>query len=795
MLRNYFLTTYRIIRRSKIYTLINLIGLSTGLGIFILVYLYLEFEYGFDQHFIKANNIYRVTTDMIWEEGPRQKAAVTPGPTAYFLKEEFPEISASTRFIPEARSLIEVKTKLEESIKYYEDNVVLADSTFFKVFDVPFYAGNKRSALNAPNSVVISRQLSEKLFGKSDSRGELITLNNEYIYQVSGVIEDVPLNTHIRLNMIVSGLKYPVFTEVTWRDLSFYSYIVIESNEGIPDLELKFEQFYDRHFPQYKGLMEFRLQKMTDIHLKNDREFDRSIVADAKKLKVLLIVAILVLILANFNFVNLSTAQAAYRKKEIGIRKIVGAQKIEIIGQLLSESFVLSYISLFIVLFIIYNFSDDIRSFANINFVFNPQKHIPAFLGLTLVTSMLSGIYPAIVMSKFNPLRFLQTTKSNINRKYPLRNVLIVFQFATTIALLISLNVIFQQMRFIKNKDLGFDKDQILTVPIWNDSTYQTTRRLKDILISYEAFSNISIASFSPGEDLFFEHFKPQGYESHVPLRYINVDPEYIPTLNIQLVEGRNFQIENEADKRSVIINEAALRTFGWDLEDVIGKTIEYNFSQSWDNLIEGKVIGVMKDFNYGPLRNQVDPVILTMHLDFYPTLIMKIKGNNIEKAIEHLEGHYKNLNKEYPLEYRFLDEKINFQYNSEQYFSKIMVFFTFLAIVISALGLFGLSSFMMEKRMKEISIRKVHGASFQQLYFIFSGNFIKWILISLFFALPVSWYFSKEWLSGFAYRIEFNLYHIIFALALVIFVVLCTVSYHAFSIALKNPSKILKSE
>jgi putative ABC transport system permease protein len=561
------------------------------------------------------------------------------------------------------------------------------------------------------------------------------------------------------------------------------------------ELESKFEQFYDKHFPQYKGLMEFRLQKMTDIHLKNNREFDRSIIADPNKLNVLLVVAILVLVLANFNFVNLSTAQASYRNKEIGVRKIIGANKIEIVWQLLSESFLLSFLSLSIVLFILFYFSSDIKSYANINYIFTPQKHIPVFIGITLITSILSGIYPAILMSKFNPLKFLQTSNPVSSTRFPLRNVLIVFQFATTIALLISLSVIFHQMRFIKNKDLGFDKDQILTVPIWNDSTYQTTKRLKNILSDFNEFSNISIASFAPGEDPFFEHFKPQGYDSHIPLRYINVDPEYIPTLDIQIIEGRNFSVHNEADKKSLIINESALRTFGWDQEQAIGKTIEYNFSQSWDDLIEGKVIGVIQDFNYGPLRNKIDPIILTMHLDFYPNLIMKIDGNNIEKAVKHLETHYKQLNNEYPVEYTFLDEQINFQYKSEQYFSKIMVFFTFLAILISALGLFGLSSFMMEKRIKEISIRKVHGASFIQLYFIFSGNFIKWIFISLLFALPFAWYFSKEWLAGFAYRIQLNSYHILFAVFTVALIVFCTVSYHAFTIALKNPSKILKSE
>jgi putative ABC transport system permease protein len=411
------------------------------------------------------------------------------------------------------------------------------------------------------------------------------------------------------------------------------------------------------------------------------------------------------------------------------------------------------------------------------------------------LTSLLSGIYPAVLISNFNPIQFLQNANPLKTGRASLRNILIVFQFATTIALLISLSVIFHQMRFIKNMDLGFDKDQILTVPIWNDSTYQTTKRLKNALSVYKEFSNISVASFPPGEELFFEHFKPEGYESHVPLQYINVDPEYIPTLDIQIIEGRNFEPGNAGDKYSVIINEAAVQTFGWDLNQTLGKTIEYNFSQSWDDLIEGKVIGVMKDFNYGPLRNKIEPVILTMHLDFYPNLIMKIDGNGIERAIGHLEDHYKQINNDYPLEYTFLDEKIDHQYKAEQHFSKVMIFFTLLAIVISALGLFGLSSFMMEKRIKEISIRKVHGASFTQLYFIFSGNFMKWISISLLFALPVAWYFSKEWLAGFAYRISLGTTHILFSLIIVILVVFCTISYHAFAVALKNPSKILKSE
>lgn len=795
MLRNHLLTTFRIFKRSKIYTLINLIGLSIGLGVFIVVSLYLEFEYGYDKHFNNSDNIYRVTTDMIWEEGTRQVTAVTPGLTAYYFKEEFPEIEATTRFIPEARSLIEVESQFEESIKFYEDNVVLADSTFFGVFDLPFYAGNKKTALKSPNSIIISKKTSEKLFGKPDARGETIRLNDTNDYMVTGIIENVPENSHIKLDIIASGLKYPVFTDHTWRDLSFYTYAVINNKNNISTIESKFDSFFDKHLQPYKGLLEFRFQKMTDIHLRNDREFDNSIVADPDKLNVLMIIAILVLILANFNFINLSTAQASYRNKEISIRKINGARKSEIILQLLTECIILSITALFIVIFLAYNFESQIKSLLNINFSFDPFRHITLLLLLTIITSVISGIYPAILMSKFHPLRFLQTNKIRTIGKAQFRNILIVFQFATTIALLISLSIIYQQMNYIKHKDLGFDKDQILTTAIWNDSTYQTSQRLKEILSSYNEISSISTSSFVPGGDPFYEHFKPEGYESHLPLKYINVDPEYLKTLDIQLVLGRNFHHNNEADKKSVIINEAAMKTFGWNAEDVIGKKIEYNFSQSWEDLIEGKVIGVIQDFNYGPLREKVAPLVLTMHQNFYPVLIMKIKGNNIKSAIDKLTSHYDALNNNYPLEYTFLDEKINVQYKSEQYFSNIMVLFTILAITISSLGLFGLSSFMMEKRMKEISIRKIHGASFRQLYLLFSGDFMKWILVSLLFALPVSWYFSQQWLSTFAYSINFNINSIIFAIVTSMIVVTGTISYHAFIVALKNPSTILRSE
>ena len=795
MFRNYLLTTFRIFSRAKVYTLINLTGITIGLGIFIIVFLYLEFEYGFDKHYDDADNIYRVTTDMIWEQGPRQQAAVTPGPTAIYFQREFSEVIASTRFISEARSLIVVERQFDEKVKYYEDNVVLADSTFFDVFRVPFYAGNPETALSDPNSVVISQKLSEKLFGKPDARGEMMILNNNHTYKVTGIIKDMPQNSHIHMNMIVSGLNYPVFTDLTWRDLSFFTYVKLRSEQDAPNLERKFDAFYDRHFPHYKSVMEFRLQKMVDIHLQNDREFDRSITADPDKLKVLLIVAVLVLVLANFNFINLATAKASYRVKEIGIRKIIGARKIEITWQLLSESFILSLISLSIVIFIIYNFSEDIKSFARIDFQFIPLKHIPIFLSLTMITSLLSGIYPAILLSRFNPLRFINSSNVGIRGRNSLRNVLIVFQFASTLTLLTALGVVFHQMQFIKNKDLGFNQDQILTVPIWNDTTYQTTVRLKDALEQYKDFSSVSIASFSPGEESNFEHFKPQDYESHVPLRYINVDPDYIETLKLQLLAGRDFKKDSEADKKSVIINESALETFGWTVEEALGKTIEYNFSQSWDELIEGRVIGIIKNFNYGSLRDKIDPVVLTMHLDFYPNLILKIKGDNISNALNLLENHYEELNSSYPLEYSFLDDKINFQYKSEQQFEKIMVFFTILAILISAMGLYGLSSFVMEKRMKEISIRKVHGASFQHLYYIFTENFIRWIIISLILSIPPAWFFCREWLSGFAYHIDFNIFHVFVSLVIVLFIVFSTVSYHAVSIASKNPSKILKSE
>lgn len=528
MFKNIFLTSFRILLREKLFTLINILGLSIGLGVFTLIFMYYDHEMSFDKHFANYDKIFRVTTDMIWEEGARQETAVTPGPTGPQMQAEFPEVNSYARILPSERILVEFESDQGDIIKHFENNVIYTEHSFFDLFGMQILEAFDAKNLLPARSVVISEKIAHRYFGDEKPLGKTLLLDHSTPYTVSGIVKDFPGNTHFRYDVFVSGVGHPLFKEDNWRDLSFYTYIKIGSKDWSANLEEKFDGFINKYLSSYTGLMVFRLQKLSDLHLHNDREFDRSVKSNIEKVNIMMVIGMLVLSLAAFNFINLMSVRFAHRTHEMSIKKIIGANRLGLILQILGEALLTSLVAMALMLLVVSLIYYDSGIINMEFFPFNPLSYFPVILLITIITGIISGLYPALLMSSANPNSAVSGIKRNtFSGKGYTRHALIFVQFSITIGLMITLFVVFRQLEFIRSKDLGFDKEHIITAEIWNDPNYKITRKMKAILQNNPTFKEVSVASSYPGVEPFFEHFWPEHYESHLPLRYINADPSY----------------------------------------------------------------------------------------------------------------------------------------------------------------------------------------------------------------------------------------------------------------------------
>ena len=789
--------TLRAITRNLAYSLSYILGLSVGLAALILIALYVQFEFSYDKNLPDSDLIYRVTTDMRWPDGQHQEVAVCMGPLPYFLNTEYPEVVGSARFFFENPILVQAINSGAGIISdgSYEEDIIVADSSLFSVFEFPMIYGNPDEILRQPDQLIITEKISQKYFGSENPIGKEMLLNARERLTISGVMCDLPENSHLKISMIRSAGSDPAFSLDNLRNISNFGYIRFQPGIDIEAFKEQIPDFESKYMGPFDDNTDIRLQKMQDIHLHNDRIYDRVVESDYKSVLIIGAIGIIILLIACINFINLTTARSAYRVREVGIRKVTGASRKQLMGQFIGEAMLITTISLFLAVVLVETFLPEFRNITETNIALDYKASIHYLIGLVLIVGGLSGVYPAFILSGFKPISLFRGFTANRKGKGGFQKTLVVIQFSITIALVISMGVILKQMHFINSQDLGYKHHDVVYIDLPSGTSANTPRVLKEKLKSHSDIEMVSTSNLMPGRVPWGDHFIPEGSENWSPHRYINVDYDYLPFFGIKLIEGRNFSADFGTDSTSLIINESTAKEFGWSLAESIGKEIKWNFASSYDNQITGEVIGVMKDFHVTSLHDKIESLIFTMNQDYNPVLAVRLAPGYNKQTLGFIKEMFKDLLPEHPFDPIFLSEEINMLYKKDHQFLQIIKYFALIAIFIATLGLIGLSTFLIQRKFKELGIRKTFGASSLQILLLLTLQFEKWVLIANLFAWPIAYFFMRNWLSQFAYKTDLSLWIFILGSLFSLTLAFLTVGYQAWKASGLKPISAIRYE
>ncbi len=802
MFKNYFKTAIRNFRKNKIFSFINIIGLAIGLTCFVLIALFVYDELNYDTYAADAKDIYRVNLNVTGNGDvavyPMVDFAVGVG-----MKSAFPEIKDFTRLSP-ATDFVKYNDK-----QFKEDKLAFADSNFLQMFSIPLLEGNNKDALVQPNSVVISKAFAKKYFGDANAVGKslVIGLHNE-VYKVTGVFDKVPDNSHFHFDAFISIASWHV-TNATWSNLGPFTYLLLNKNADPKKLEAKFPQLVAKYVvPEVQhdmgvSLAEaqksvntfvFTLQPLTDIHLYSHTKYELEPNGDIQYVYIFSVLAIFILLLACVNFTNLSIARSVKRAKEVGVRKVMGSGKFQLIKQFLSESVLMSFCAMFIAIVLIIvllpYFNQLSGKSITINYLLN-YKFILSLLALITFVGIVAGIYPAFFLSSFNPAKVLKGSATTGSRKNYLRSGLIVFQFFVSTALIIATIIVYGQLNYMQNKKLGYDKEQVLFLP---DGRLmgQNQDAFKQQVLQDSRVVDASIARSIPGDDFMdgteVHPVNENGNGTEIHMNIYHVDYDYVKTLGMHMQQGRYFSKDFGSDSAAVVINEAAVKELGWSKVNPVGRTIVRSGQEAF------KVVGVVTDFNYTSAKQKIAPLMMMLGRN-YGGLIIKIKTNDVTGFLNDLKTKWNTFNPQGPLSYTFLDDKFAALYASELRTQQIFSAFAVIAIIIAGLGLFGLSAFVIEQRTKEIGIRKVLGASVQNVLLLVSKEFLSLVLVAFIISIPVTYWAMHKWLENYAYRINISATVFIVAGIVALLIALITISFQAIKAALANPVKSLRTE
>jgi len=793
MLKSYFKIAFRNLIKNKGISFINITGLAIALASAILIILHLGNELSYDMQHSKAARIFRVLTiDKALGVSSNLVGITLPG-IGSAMKEEFPEVKESVRLSRSGKDLIEYNNNT-----LYTKDLVYAEHSLFKVFDFGLVSGDKNTALTAPNTAVVTETMAHKIFGNENPLGKTIKVDNNIDVEIVGVLKDIPSTSHLAMDIVISLLPAADDSNFanylnSWNNISMTTYVLLNKASSKNSVDSKLEPLIRKN--NVKKNFNVTLQPLKDIHLKSsDILFDEANQAksDIGFIYSLFAVAVFILIIASFNFMNLSTARAATRSKEVGLRKVVGAMRPQLVLQYLGESVLLCLISLIFSIALIEIFAPvvglDVSPFKY--FVEHPL-FVFILLSGTVILGLLAGTYPAFVLSRFQPSKVLKGTVKNSKSGIWLRRVLVVVQFTTSIGMIIGTYIVYQQMDYIRNKNAGYNREQVLVLDLNDQALQKNSESLKNEIQKISSVGGISFSSTLPGRGFGRTGVQPEGYSSDKDIWILSImsaDENFIPNMKMKMIQGRNFSLDFPADKQqSVIINEAAVTSLGW--KDPIGK----KFNASSQNPLT--VIGVVKDFNFVSMRHKVEPLMIVDQKPSNNTMSIRISHGKIPETISSIERIWEKINPGHPFEYTFLDDEFNQLYKSEQSFSNLISGFTWLAIFIACLGLFGLSSYMTEQRTKEIGIRKVLGASITSILFLTTKQFVVLVLFANMVAWPLAYYFMNKWLQDFAYKINIGIETFIVAAVVTIVIAFLTVSFQAIKAAVTNPVKSLRYE
>jgi putative ABC transport system permease protein len=807
MIRNFIKTAFRSLLKNKGFTAINVLGLALGLATCMLIVFYVFDELSYDRYNLNSDRIYRVNNDIKFN-GVTNSYAVSPSPLAGALKTDFPEIEQVTRF--RSRGGVQVK-KGNQNIS--EDYLVYADSTIFKVFTLPMTDGDPATALREPDCVVITEKIAKKYFGRINVVGQVLTFNDTAQRKITGVIKDVPKQSHFNYDFLISMATLTDSRDNAWFSSNFNTYILLKPGANYKNLETKFDEFYKRHAgPQLQAIMhltfknfeqagnyvKINLIPIKDIHLRSNRIAELGANADMNTIYIFSAIALFILLIACVNFMNLSTARSSNRAKEVGVRKVLGSPRKYLIAQFLTESILITLFAAVIAVLAAWALLPLFNQMSGKDLEVTPQIVgwlLPFLLAIIIIIGCLAGSYPALFLSGFQPIEVLKGKLTAGFKGGFLRSFLVVFQFSISIVLIIGTLVIYNQLKYIQDKDLGYNRDHVLSIANVN-SLGNAAKTFKQAVKSLAGVKNASIGDALPtwnyGSDETIFKDKTPDQKRALNTQFWGIDEDYLNTLGMKIIAGRNFSTEMGTDSVGLIINEAAAKLLGYAAP--LNQTVYAPMDNQLKVVKPYHIIGVMKDFNFRSLRENVTPLV------FYLTprggaFSVQINTSNIAGLIAQIKDKWKEISPNKQFSYSFMDDEFNQIYSTEQRTGKIAVAFTSLAIIIACLGLFGLAAYAAEQRTKEIGIRKILGANVSVIVAMLSKDFIKLVLISIIIAAPIAWWAMQKWLQSFAYRENIQWWVIAVAGFGAIAIAFITISFQSIKAALSNPVNSLRSE
>jgi len=800
MFRNYLKVAFRNFRRQKLYSFITIIGLSIGMTCCLLIMLYVKQELSYDSFYPESDRVYRVAHEVIRPQGRTQDAA-TPAPLAPALKEEYPEIEHITRLYFGDQALFEYGNK-----RIFENRLIYADPEFFKVFPFRLLKGDPSHLLNTPDSMVLTASLAQKYFGDEQPIGQILRIDNQSNFQVTGVIEDVPINSHYHFDCVASFLALNEENFSPWLNLwtgytTLYTYAVLPADLNVAEFTQKVANIITEHSGKRAGIeRKIFLQPLNSIHIRSHIETEIEANNFVSNLVILSTIAFLILVIACINYMNLATAQSAKRAKEVGMRKVLGAERFQLLKQFMGESVLLTLLAMCASLVLVEIFLPVFSSLVGkpVDLIYKENLFfLVGFFAIAILIGILSSIYPAVFLSRHQPIKTLKGLKESIKGstgQLIFKKALVVIQFSVSVLLIACTIIIINQLHYMRNAHLGFEKNYTIVVPVRSESGQKQHEAMKHELMTYSGIVSASACLETPiGSYTIISRAFPEGRDAEQSffIDHNFVDYDFIDNFNIEIVAGRKFSKEFSTDlKEAFIINEAAVRKWGFSSPgEVLGKRLRSGLD------IEGTIIGVTKDYHISSFHDEIEPLVMICDPEYFWTTAVKIKSDNVPATLAFIEKTWTKFNPEYPFTFSFLDEDINRLYAGEEQTARIIRSFSVIAIFIACLGLFGLAAFTVEKRTKEIGIRKALGASVSNLIVMLSSEFTKWVLVANIIAWPVAYYAMSKWLQAFAYRINIGLVPFVIAAALAFFIALLTVSYQAIRAAVANPVDALKYE
>lgn len=811
MFKNYFKIAWRTLRKHKGYTVINIIGLTMGLACFLMIGLYVQDELSYDKYHKNFDNIYRVVHGYAEDVSAKDAANLKQhdyryqvwgnAPVGAAIKSDFPEVKEVVQFSGRSTVLLRHEEKA-----FQEENVFFADSNALSVFSWPLIAGNPKTALVDPYSAVLTEKTAKKFFGNENPIGKTLQGGStggrasEGVYKVTGVLKDIPSNSHFTFDALMSMSSFKkswaeVFDQ--WGYVDFYTYFLAEPQADVKSLTAKVPSFLAKHNAAIGGRYTIAFESLNDAYLHSSADRQPGTTGSLPNMYLFTVIGLFILCIACVNFMNLTTARSMERAKEVGVRKVAGANKKELIAQFFTESLLLVFVSAVIALVLVILLLPTMQVFTGKNFQISSiinTNTIVIYVSAVLITGLIAGIYPAIILSNFKPITVLKGAFTTSSKGVNLRRGLVILQFSLSISLIVGTVVVFRQLNFMQNKSLGFNKDQMLLLDFnYDNKVAMKTEEIKQSFLQVPGVTSVAASRSVPGT------YFPNGGTRIQSLNggsieeapgLFEVDVDFIKHFGLQMAAGRPYSRDFPADTaKSLVINEAAAKLFGYpDPEKIIGKHFE-----QWGR--EGEVIGVVKDFNYMSLHKKIEPLALRLEPTSSRYFTIKIKSENIPVTLDKLKELWSGIAPQRPFLYSFLDDSFNRQYEADVKFRGLFSFFSGFAILIACLGLLGLATYTAQQRTKEIGVRKVLGASVSSIVQLLSLDFLKLVCVAIIIATPMAWWAMNKWLQDFAFRIEIKWWMFVLAGLVALIVAFVTISFQAIKAATINPVKSLRSE